>query len=969
MPQKLYKTLCGAKMLHYVLPIVMGYLVTGTIAQKYIGLYQATQIYFSAPIIWLGWFPLPGMPVFLGLILINITFKILFKSPWNIQTSGIILTHIGMMMLLLGGLFTALFSSEGYVALKKGDVINIVSDYHIREFVVLDGNHKAIESFNSDDIEKGQVIKFDDLGFSIEIITSCKNCKISARENKTPNHKGMAKHMQLSSIELKNNDEENMAGVIFQIKHKDNQNIFVVLEEVQKYPLITIDGKNYKFALRKAQRQLPFSIELLDFEKETYASSAMAKSYKSTVLIKDGGAQWESIISMNSPLRYKGYTFFQSSFSKTEQGDMSVLAAVWNAGRSFPYIAGTTMCIGLLIHIFLRLRRSKNKLAAIVFVLFLGMGQGAQAQDFPMKEGSIKLETKYFAQIPILHEGRIKPLDSFARLQLKALSNKDKDAASWLVEVIFDPARAEMRNVLKVSNPEIITLLNLEKRKAKLYSYKEISKALSTKQDVILSIIETDEKDWTPQQFEFVKLQENMVKLQNLLSSLTMFIPLSAKLPDGIPESLKPYSGKQLTYFDAVSFKDELNTELKNVIALKGYKIDEYTKEEQAFAHLSFSLRLLEDSSLKSTELKVIPVGNKNWSSPWQIISIDSSKISKHWKELSFAYHNEDIALWNKTAKELSGLSHINVRSDALSAEYYYNSYNPFYISFILCLFIVLILVASVFKDNKVFKKLSVLLLSATLFCQIIGMAMRIYILERPPVSTIYETIIFVSLITTLYALMAYLKDRKILWLWLGAGLGIVLGILGFSHSSDGDSFVMLSAVLNTNFWLTTHVLCITAAYGFCALTSVLAHYALLQRILGNKDNVLFKNILTASLFALFLSAIGTVLGGVWADQSWGRFWGWDPKENGALLIVLWLVWAVHGRVSGQMNNVIVLGVLSYLSVILGLSWFGVNLLGVGLHAYGFTNSTLWALGTFTVAETILIISAVLFINRKAINA
>ena len=101
---------------------------------------------------------------------------------------------------------------------------------------------------------------------------------------------------------------------------------------------------------------------------------------------------------------------------------------------------------------------------------------------------------------------------------------------------------------------------------------------------------------------------------------------------------------------------------------------------------------------------------------------------------------------------------------------------------------------------------------------------------------------------------------------------------------------------------------------------------------------------------------MGTVLGGIWADQSWGRFWGWDPKENGALLIVLWLIWVLHGRVSGQLKQLAVLAGLAYLSVIVALSWFGVNLLSVGLHAYGFTDSAAYGLLGFIGLETFVIV-------------
>ena len=403
---------------------------------------------------------------------------------------------------------------------------------------------------------------------------------------------------------------------------------------------------------------------------------------------------------------------------------------------------------------------------------------------------------------------------------------------------------------------------------------------------------------------------------------------------------------------------------------IKGENIDLYTIEEQALAQLSYSLALLQETSRSATAFKVIPITAQEWLSPWEAVSGGSAELDI-WKSLISAYNEDDGKSWNAAILTKTSITPA-LRANALRAEYYYNLYNPFFIGFILCLLTLLALTIHVFWSNAAFLKAGLFALTASFLSQAIGVSLRIYILERPPVSTLYETILFVSLITTAYAVFAARKDKGTLWLWLGASLGVILAILGFSHSADGDSFVMLPAVLNTNFWLTTHVLCITAAYGFCALTSMLAHYALLKMMWLKSvrpEATLMKNIHSATLIALFFATIGTVLGGIWADQSWGRFWGWDPKENGAMLIVLWLIWVVHGRISGQMKQLSTLCSLAFLSVILGLSWFGVNLLNVGLHAYGFTDSAMYLLGAFIGAEILFIAISSIVIGRNKAHA
>ena len=107
--------------------------------------------------------------------------------------------------------------------------------------------------------------------------------------------------------------------------------------------------------------------------------------------------------------------------------------------------------------------------------------------------------------------------------------------------------------------------------------------------------------------------------------------------------------------------------------------------------------------------------------------------------------------------------------------------------------------------------------------------------------------------------------------------------------------------------------------------------------------------------FALLFSFVGTVLGGIWADQSWGRFWGWDPKENGALLIVLWNAVILHARWGDYIRERGLMACAIFGNIITSLSWFGVNMLGIGLHSYGFMDQAFWALAWFIASQVVLI--------------
>jgi ABC-type transport system involved in cytochrome c biogenesis permease subunit len=182
------------------------------------------------------------------------------------------------------------------------------------------------------------------------------------------------------------------------------------------------------------------------------------------------------------------------------------------------------------------------------------------------------------------------------------------------------------------------------------------------------------------------------------------------------------------------------------------------------------------------------------------------------------------------------------------------------------------------------------------------------------------------------------------------------------------DTIVVPEAVLDTKFWLGTHVICEVLGYAttFVAggLGLIYILLGILTPILGEKvgrnmtaGQILAKMIYGTVCFAIFFSFVGTVLGGLWADDSWGRFWGWDPKENGALIIVLWNALVLHALWDGMIKDrglaVLVLGG----NIVTIWSMFGVNFLGVGLHSYGFTNGSVWVLPGLVVAAHLALVA------------
>ncbi len=231
---------------------------------------------------------------------------------------------------------------------------------------------------------------------------------------------------------------------------------------------------------------------------------------------------------------------------------------------------------------------------------------------------------------------------------------------------------------------------------------------------------------------------------------------------------------------------------------------------------------------------------------------------------------------------------------------------------------------------------------------QAAGFAARIAIAGRPPVTNMYESVVWVAFGTILFALVFEAIYRSRYFLLGAAPVAVVSLILADTQTLALDpSINPLVPVLRDNFWLTTHVLSITLSYAAFALALGIGHIALIKVIKGTTPESSFYNYLYRTLqVGVLLLAIGTILGGVWANYSWGRFWDWDPKETWALITLLGYLIVLHGRIAGKWAGfgMAVGSVLAFQGVL--MAWYGVNfVLGVGLHSYGFgTGGFGWAL-------------------------
>ena len=232
------------------------------------------------------------------------------------------------------------------------------------------------------------------------------------------------------------------------------------------------------------------------------------------------------------------------------------------------------------------------------------------------------------------------------------------------------------------------------------------------------------------------------------------------------------------------------------------------------------------------------------------------------------------------------------------------------------------------------------------------GILHRSLLMGRPPVGNLYDTIPFITLGATLVMGVAEWMTKRNLLVSLGSAIGVAGMFMAFrfEYGDATDHMDPLVAVLKSNYWLATHVVTVTLGYSgglmACFLSMVYVHLRLAGVI---EDDKKFRRFMTRAVFGivcftLLFSLVGTVLGGIWANDSWGRFWGWDPKENGALLIVLWSLIILHARLAGWMTDWGIHLCCIFFGSVVAFSWWHVNMLEVGLHSYGFIKggSVIW---------------------------
>lgn len=579
--------------------------------------------------------------------------------------------------------------------------------------------------------------------------------------------------------------------------------------------------------------------------------------------------------------------------------------------------------------------------------------------------------------IPIQDGGRLKPLDTFAAFKMLKLHGKRTmrltDAGTtiklspieWLLDCLFRPDTAVKYPTFTVDNSSVIVAIGLSphKKKRSRYSYTELEPGIERLFELAGQYSEIDVQQRNGLQTMTVNLASNINDFEFLLHYFDFArIPLSLSATD-----LSPNAGASLMTTDA----------LQMLPALRKIYLEGQSRDPGSTSPVVESLSQILHYADTSIGLALLPPPETDmleWRTPGQLIRQafqDPLPASEHellqalaelpataempnqFKEQSQKFHG----LITERAEARSEYSKIRLEVAFYKGKYFHYSLCLYVLSF-LCIALSW-LGSGDSRGSRVLTRATIVLIALPLILHIIGIVLRCIIRGRPPVSTLYETILFISAIAVLAALLMEYMNRQRIALAMASLLGIGGMFLAnkYEVKEAVDTMPSLVAVLDTNFWLSTHVTTVTIGYAAGLLAAAIAHVYVLAKLFGLKRQEpeffrsLTRMVYGVVCFGLLFSFTGTVLGGIWANDSWGRFWGWDPKENGALMIVLWNLIILHARMGGYIRESGIHTFAVFGGMIVAFSWWGVNLLGVGLHSYGFTSGVFRALVIFWCIE------------------
>ncbi len=1014
-----------------VVLLVLGMLLVfvATLDQVNLGIWAVQEKYFrSLFVLWrVGDIPVPVFPggyTIGGMLLINLVAAHLYRFTFAWRKLGLILTHLGIILLLVGELLTGLLQQDYNMRITEGETRNYAESYQNVELAVADitdAKFDEVVAIPQGWLAEEATVQHPKLPFRIITRAYFPNATLIMRQNQpaAPNRPqattGIGTRVDAlpQPITYKQDERNTPAALVELVGAQGSVGTWLVSVQLPAPQRFEYEGRQYKIALRFERTYRPFSLTLLKFSHDVYPGTEIPKNFSSRVRLRsdDGAEDREVLIYMNNPLRYAGLTFYQSGYD----GDKTtILQVVRNPGWLLPYVACILVALGLTVQFchhligFATGRRGRRRvapasagappsapplttyerllplaaLAVSLFVVGRPLLPRAETTAFALEE---------FGRLPVLANGRFKPMDTVARSSLLQLQNRQEVRApnvrdplvaaptEWLLDVAFRPEKADAYPTFVVDNPELLTLIGKTEESLKIeytstarrvlaavgfipgrhrrFSYREIEPHLAAidAQARLASQVESALRN--PFQKGVLQLYNSLMQYQHLRH---MFV-----LP-----------GAENFLTDLIRFQDEVVEGVKAVRARQaGETHDEALVTRMVEHGQKFSLM-----AQASTFLVIPPLPGDPDPTHWETTgaallntfasgqvnpaALAYAGLGQSWRQQQPERFNQILKLFRadleKRYPPQLAKSDVEVR---------FNHAEPFYKSMSLYGFAFLVAIGSWLGWPRALGGAAFWMVAIAWIATTLGIGTRMWLEGRPPVTNLYSSALFVGWGSVALCLVLERVFRNGIGSAAGALIGFATLIIAHGLSLSGDTLEMMRAVLDSNFWLATHVVVVTLGYsatflaGFLALIYVARGVFTRSLDQGTADS-LSRMVYGIVCFATLFSFAGTVLGGIWADQSWGRFWGWDPKENGALIIVVWNAVILHARWGGLVRQRGLMALAIFGNIVTGWSWFGTNMLGVGLHSYGFTDAAFWVLLSFAASQLAFIAVAGLPLER-----
>ena len=929
------------------------------------------------------------------------------------RRAGIVLLHGGVALLMFSELWTGQQAQESQMQITEGQTVSYAVDHRSTELAIVDRSDPQHDRVTVVPLEMLRNVgegehSFEDpaLPFSLRLVKHLPNSRTRFLQ---PGENSLANR---GAGLLKVAEEVPISTGVGQGQGLDVPSVYVeLLSKEDKQPLGTyllspllleddlkLGGKEYEISLQFKRLHKPYTVKLIDFSHDLYLGTGQAKNFSSVVQLKDPKRNVDRTfkIWMNNPLRYGGDTLYQASYDPNDPR-VTTLQVMTNSGWMIPYVSCMLVAIGMFAQFgstFWRFARRKAEptstlgsqstsellanwksptvwVPALILMIVAGyVFGGARVPKIP----AAKMQIYQFGQLPVAFNGRVKPFDTFARNTLTVFSGKGtleiedsqksgkvskEPAVLWLLNLLAETPASRQHRIFRVENLDVLQTLELSQREGFRYSLSEVTSKTfdfvdsqgekqklpeALRQAQLASDVPKDQRNLTQVKFlelghrlnTFVRLQESFSSpvihtdsRKNMEASLQNLARQLAGLSTGVPRPIPP-----------VQAGDPWQTLLE---AERDAIFHQVKKLEVNAA--TISLRTILDAYAAGDVLKF----NDEVAAYQELIEQRADADAQYDVGLAAAGN----AGHRKTAEKLD-LSRVQF-------EAFFNHFNPFTKAMALYLAAFVLASGSWLGWNATLNRSANWLLWFTFFLHTYALVCRVYISGRPPVTNLYSSAVFIGWAAVLFALVFEKIYRFGIGNLLAAAIGFPTLFIAYNLAGDGDTFQVLEAVLDTQFWLATHVVCITLGYSTTLLAGVLGIVYVLMGRIGNRlseaqRHHLIRMTYGTLCFATFFSFVGTVLGGLWADDSWGRFWGWDPKENGALMIVIWNALVLHARWGAMVRHRGLAVLAIFGNVITAWSWFGVNQMGVGLHAYGATEGRTLALFVFVLSQLLVMV-------------